>query len=911
MKIIYKRVLYFFLTLLIVFLTAILILPYIFRDKILVKVKTELNKMLDAKVNFENINISFIRSFPNASVKLENFYIVGIEEFKRDTLIFSKNIDLVINIKSIFSDTGYDIRKLEFNNSNCLVRVLPSGKANWDILKKDSSQINDTSKMNFHWKLKEFSINNANIAYHHEKTDMHFLLENLNHSTTGDLTADSSLLITKTTCDSLSFDWDGIRYISKASAELNSNIDANLNEMIFTLSENSAKINAIPFSLSGWLKSITEGWDMDLKLNTPEVDFKSILSMIPAIYSNSFKDIKAGGNVDLKGDIKGKMVGDYYPAFNFKLNVINAWFQYPSLPKSLQNINIASNITNIGKTLDETIVDISDFSFNLGGNPFKSKLRIAYPMSDPDLILNAHGIINLGMIKDVYPLSKNTTLNGLMKLNLDLSGRKSYFDKNLYDKFKFAGNIDISNLIVKMAELNQNLAISNAKAIFNNKYINIEDLKIRLDRNDISASGKLDNFVAYALNNKTLNGQFIMHSDYFNVSDFIENAPKDKVKKVEKDTLNSNKSSKMEIIKIPTNLNLNLKADFKQLVYDNAKMTNASGTLKVADGELKVENMNLNAFGGNIQLNGIYNTVDTLKPKVNFDFSINEVIFTEVFNQIETVQKLIPVFQKASGKFSTKMSFNSILNDNMMPDLTTIVSNGLFTTKSVGLKNVPAVQALSSALKRSDLTPMIIKDLGLLFEIKDGKINTKPFNFKVKDVNFTLGGNTGLDKSIAYQGIVQLPDRMNLGKFSTVNVKIGGTFLKPKVELDLKSTATKLINETTAKVEAEVTKKIEDTKQKALEEARIQKEKAIQQAQEQANLIIKQAQETGDKLIVESKKQGDLIIQKATNPIAKKAAELVAKKVIDEAQKKANELNIKAQQEATKLIQKANESVEI
>jgi len=168
--------------------------------------------MLNAKVDFEGVDMSFIRNFPYASVKLENFYIAGIDEFEKDTLLSSDNINLILNIKSLFSGTGYDIRKLEFNDSRVVVRVLSSGKANWDILKEDSVQAADTSDMNFHWKLKEFTIHNADIFYNYDKGNMLYIFKNVNHRTSGDLTADSSLLVTRTTCDSLSFIWDGIEY---------------------------------------------------------------------------------------------------------------------------------------------------------------------------------------------------------------------------------------------------------------------------------------------------------------------------------------------------------------------------------------------------------------------------------------------------------------------------------------------------------------------------------------------------------------------------------------------------------------------------------------------------------------------------------------------------------------------------
>jgi len=889
------------LSVFVVVFAALLILPYAFRGKITKLAKEQINSKLNASVDFESVNLSFIRNFPNASVKLENFRIVGVGEFAKDTLLSSEDVDLVLNLKSLFSDKGYEIRKLQFNNSKVFAHVLPNGKANWSIMKTDSTQKQDTTPMSFNLKLKDFVIDNADIVYLDEEGKMKAEIKNLKHRTSGDLTADSSLLKTKTSIDSLNFWMNNVEYISKAEAELNADINANLNKMIFTFSQNSSRINAIPFSFKGWVKMLDDGYDMDLTLNAEKVNFKAILSMIPAIYAKSFEDMKAGGDVDMSGFIKGKMVGDYYPAFDFKLIAKNGWFQYPSLPKSLQNINVAGHITNPGKTLDETIIDISKFSFTMGGIPFSAQMRIAYPMSDPELLMKAVGKIDLGMIKDIYPLAEGTKLNGVLDMNLDLGGRMSYYDNNQYDKFKFAGKLNISNMSMKMKSLPQDLSISKANMIFNNRYVDLAALQMKIGRNDISATGKLENFVAFALHDKTITGNLALQSNYFNVSDFMTD---DKVKPAES---TGKSTTPRTVIEIPKNINFTMLADFKQLVYDKMNFTNAKGILKVENGEMKIQNMGLQAFGGNLLMNGLYSTADPKKPMVNFDLAINEVIFTEVFKQVETIQKFAPIFEKAAGKFSTKLSVNSLLQKDMMPDLASLIGNGSFSTKSVGLSNVPALTALASSLKRANLANTTIKDLDLLFEIKEGKVFTKPFDVKVGDIKMNLGGTTGLDKTIAYLGKVQLPDNFNLGKFSTVNVKIGGTFAKPKIQLDLANTLNTMVADTKTKVVAEVNKQVDSAKAKALEEARKQKENAIKAAQVQADQVRAQAQQAGDKLLSEAKTQGDRLIAKTGNPITKRIAEISAQKLLDEANKKATELNSKADDEAKKIIQKASD----
>lgn len=892
-----KKGLLISLSVFVVFFAALIILPYAFRGKIMNLAKVQVNDMLNAKVDFDGLNMSFIRSFPDASVKFENLRIVGVGEFQKDTLLFSENVDLVLNLKSLFSDTGYEIQKLQFNNSRVLAHVLPNGNANWSIMKEDTTQAVDTSAMSFNMKLKNFVIDNADVTYWDEAGNMKAVIQHLNHETSGDLTADSSLLKTFTTIDSLTYSMDDVEYLYKANAELKVDINANLNDMIFTFSENASRLNAIPFALSGWFQMLDEGYDMDLKLLAEKVDFKAILSMIPAIYANSFEGMKAGGDVNLDGFMKGKMVGDNYPAFDFKLTAKDGWFQYPSLPKSLQKINVAGHITNPGKTLDETVIDISKFSFVMGGNPFTAQMRIAYPMSDPELGLKAVGKIDLGMIKELYPLEAGTQLNGVLDMNLELGGRMSYYDNNQYEKFKFGGMMNISNMLMKMKALPQDVSISKANMVFNNRYVDLSALQMKIGRNDLTANGKLENFVAYALHDKTLTGTLNMQSNYFNVSDFMTSSEK-----------STTDTSKLTVIEVPKNIDFTMQANFKQLVYDKMNFTNAKGVLKVKNGEVKIQDMALNAFGGNMTMNGLYSTADIKKPLMNFDLAINEVFFTEVFKQVETIQKFAPIFEKATGKFSTKLSINSLLQSDMMPNLASLIGNGSFSTKAVGITNVPALTALAASLKRSELSNTTLKDLGLLFEIKDGKLNTKPFDVRVGDVKMKLGGSTGLDKTIAYVGNVQLPDKLNLGKFSTINVKIGGTFSKPKVELDLKSTFNAVVADTKTKVTAEVNKQVDAAKVKALEEARKQKENAIRVAQQQADRLRAEAKTASEKLVAEAQAQGDQLVAKASNPIAKKLAQVTAKKVVEEAKKKADDINAKAEVEANKLIQKAENS---
>ncbi len=882
------------LSVVILFLISLLALPFFFKEKIMEIARNELNKRLTAEVNFRDLKVSFIRSFPDASLSLKDLYVAGKDDFGGDTLLMSKDVNMVVNLKSLFGDTGYEVKKVEINDSKIHAHILKDGRANWEIFPEDTTEV-DTAGSGFKFKLHDFRVNRADVVYLSDSGSVAADIKNLNLKLKGDLTADSTLLTTNLTIDTLNFWNGGVQYASNFIVEVNADINAKLSQDKYVLANNEMKINAVPLSLNGWIELPDEGMNMDLTLNTGRVDFKSLLSLIPAIYNNMFDQIKADGKVTLSGFAKGKYEGENYPAFDLNLTVENGKFKYPDLPKSVDNIQIESHITNPGGSLDLTVVDVSKLNFNMGGNPFTSQLHIINPVSDPDFKVKALGKLNLGIIKEVYPLPKETELSGLLDMDVNTAGKMSYVEQNRYESFRFSGTMNLKNVVLKMNELPQDVAVNNANLIFDDRFLNLTGINLKIGRNDLSAEGKVENYMAYVLRDKTLKGNFNVNSGYLNITDFMATD----------DTKNDTTS--LQAIKIPGNLNLMLNGNFRELVYNKMNFKNADAALIIADGEINIRKMNVSAFGGNMSLAGKYSSINPEQPALNFDIDLNQISFDGIFSQIPSMQKFIPVFEKLEGKFNTKLSLNTLLQGNMMPVLTSVLSQGNFNASSVTLKDdVTALNELINSLKIDKIKGVNLKDIALAFDIKDGRLETKPFNLKYKDYNLNLGGSTGLDQTIAYAGNVKLPDKLNLGRFQTVGFKIGGTFKKPKIELDLKNTLNTLVEE---KKDIAL-QKVDSVKKQVLDKGRAEREKALLEAQKRADALIHQARLQGDRLINEAKVRGDSLVAKASNPVARELAKKGAAELVKQAQKQADNLNNKAKSEADKMIREVTEKTE-
>ena len=108
LKVFKKTIKYFFVLILILFV-AVISLPFLFKDKIKAKLLTEIDKNIDAKVNFTDLSFSSFKKFPHVTVSLHNPTVIGVGEFAGDTLVDAKEISISFDLYSIIKGHSIEI----------------------------------------------------------------------------------------------------------------------------------------------------------------------------------------------------------------------------------------------------------------------------------------------------------------------------------------------------------------------------------------------------------------------------------------------------------------------------------------------------------------------------------------------------------------------------------------------------------------------------------------------------------------------------------------------------------------------------------------------------------------------------------------------------------------------------------
>lgn len=790
-----KNCLKIIVSLIIAILLILMVLPVAFKGKIETVIKQEGNKMLNAQFDFASLDISLLRNFPQASVSLKDFWLKGVGTFENDTLVYAGELTAAVNIMSILGDGGFELSKIVIDDTRLNAIILESGTPNWDVMKvsddetkvTESAENEDVEPTSFSLQLKKLSVNDLSVVYDDRQGGIYAQISNLDASCAGNFAADNSTLHLLAETPSLSFRMGGVPFLSEAEIEVDLDVMADFVNNKFTLDRNSLRLNAIKAAIDGWVALHDDAIDMDLTLNSNEIGFKEILSLIPAIYAKDFAGLRTDGVATLTAWAKGSMKGDIMPEFEAILNVSDAMFRYPSLPSSVDAINVVASVKNPGGTFDATTVKIAPFNFVLAGNPFAINAEVITPMSDLGFDVTAKGKLDLGKIKDVYPM-EDMNLNGVVNADMALSGRMSYIEQSHFDKVEASGSVKLNDMKLQLQDIPE-VYIQQSMLAFSPQYVELSKTTVKIGDNDVTFDSRFENYLGFVFKGSTLKGTLNVSSSHFDLNDFmgddatVTDEEDDKV--VEQNAAPSN-----DVLRVPSNIDFKMQTTFKELLFKKMVFKDFNGLVTVKDSKLDMQNVSLKTMDGAVVVDGYYATPDVGIPSLKADFRLKEIGFAHAYNDLYVIRQLAPIFSGLTGHFSGTIQVDSQLDSGMDPILETLNAYGSLSTRNLSLDNVEFISQVADIVKKPSLKNTRVKDLDIDFTIMNGRMSTKPFDIKIDDYTMRLSGTTGLDKTIDYRGTITIPESIgSLSKLGTVDMTIGGTFTSPKVGIDLESLA--------------------------------------------------------------------------------------------------------------------------
>ena len=788
---------------LLILIIVIVAAPLLFEKQMANYVKKTINSNLNATVAFSDADLSFIRSFPQASLVLEDLVVINKAPFAGDTLFFAENVSLNMSLKELFNNADEPMAVNDFKVSEALlnIKINSLGNSNYDIAVQENAPVETSAEPSagFNFDVQHYEIENAEVNYLDETSNIFLKLQNLQHQGTGNFAAAVSELST-TSSALVSMEVDGTQFLDKNSLELVADFKMDLENQKYTFLENEAKINQLPLKFDGFVQVNEDHNLVDIAFATPSSSFKNFLAVMPQEYSKNIEDVETEGDFIVDGKIEGIIDEQHIPKINIQIASQNASFKYPDLPKAVEDITIDAQIVNETGLADDTYVNIDALNFKIDEDRFAAEGNIKNLTGNMLVNMAVNGTINLANLKQAYPLEMEQDLNGVLTANLQTTFDMESVEKEQFQNIKSSGTASLRDFSYEYEEFPNEIFISEAKMSFQPAVVKLQNLEAKTGQSDVEISGTLNNLMGYLFTDQQLKGNFRLNSNTFAVADFMTTEVADT--EVTETPSEETAVVGQETFKIPAFLDATIEFNADKVLYDNLSLQETKGSLIIKDEAAKLQNVSSNLFGGRINLTGNISTKAEI-PAFEMALDLNSFDIVETFENLELLGKLAPIAEALQGSLDIKLDLGGALNEDLTPNLQTLTGTALaeILNAEVNSSQSELLATLDNQLNFVNTEDLNLKDLKTNLVFDDGAVNVKPFNFNIKDIQVTASGSHNFDMLMDYDVELDIPAKYLgseignlLSRLSTAEaasmkvalpINIGGTFQAPKIQLGL------------------------------------------------------------------------------------------------------------------------------
>lgn len=916
-----RKILRFAFVLILLLVAAVFLLPILFKDEIFQLVKDESKNHIKGEVVIEDMGLSLFSDFPNLTLSLEGFALIGEGDFEDISLVSSEEISVEIDLFSAIGGNSLEIESIRINDAELYVMILPDGTANYDIVREteetDTTEEESAGSQAYSLKLKDFRLDNVNVVYDDRQGDMYANLTGINHRLSGDFSETIVAMKTETSIESMDVAMDGTSYFRKTKAAADINLTYHSETGQLKLDDNSIRLNDLVLNGEGNVV-LGDVMDLNMKFNAPSTDFREVLSLIPEVYYNDFSSVETSGSFAFDGFVKGTLdESDNLPAFGINLKVSNASFSYPELPAGAEKLNVEVHVSKPVGTADETVVDIPQLSGLLAGQPVEARMKLSHPISDPEIDLYARTDLDLAKVEKMVP-QEGLSYEGRVKTDLTVKGKMSDFENQNLDAVEVGGNLLLSKFRANTTSFGLPFELDTMAMTWKPQSVNVPVLNGKMGHSDFSGSGMVDNMMSFILSDTTLRGRFRLNSELLDLNELAGAVPESEESEVE-----TPDTTQLSAVRIPMNLDMDIRAEVKKVLYDDMELTDTRGQLTLVDGVAALSGFRMNTLGGSIGMDGSYDSKPA-QPEVLFDFELSNLDIGEAFSHIDMLKSYAPIAESATGKLSTTFDLNALLKEDMTPDLNTVAARGVLQT--AGLKVEPQImQKVATTLNNAEYGRLLIGNSNLSFSIQDGRLSVQPFKVKLGGQEATVSGSSGLDQSLDYTMTTKLPisgirvpaevSQLGITGDIDVRIKFGGTVDDPSISTNfgditagIENQIRDVIQNQIDETRDEVINRVNEEAERIMEQARIEAQRIKDEAKRQADRVRTEAANAARKLKDEAKQQGDKLVAEAgSNPLAKRAAQAAAERLMTEAEGKGQQLINEAERRAQQIENEANQ----
>jgi len=880
-------------------IVALVLVPVLLEDRIIERLRTELNEGLNATVTFSDVDVSLLSTFPTLTAEITALKITGEGEFEGITLFSAESVAAGVDLFALVIDDAIQIESIGIDHPEAHLIVMEDGKANYDIVAEQTEEPVEATEESddVAFEVERYWIQGGVVTY--DEPGISVAAVGLHHEGSAKISGSTQELASETRIEALTVKLGQITYLLKAKTRIDVDATIETEQQHLQVDEIQIGVNQLAISGSGGVGWSDQGLDLDLKLASEKgLPIKALISAIPNAYAADFAGLKASGAFTFAATIDGQLGpdDDDIPSVAVTANVRNGALKYPDLPLGVTDLTLDAKLEHPGGNLDKMRISVPKYGIVAGKSHAAGSLSIARPLSQPNVDLVLKGRFDLGEVAKAYPISDVDALAGLIDADVDLSARGERVAR-------LTGHIEATDVLYRPTGAPA-IHISAARVALSPENTQIQDLRAKVGESDVAISGLASPLTTFLMDDQRITASASLKSNNLRVEDFLSNGDPATVRAT---------ADQPSAFVLPENVDAKLKFDVRKLSYGDLVLRDFEGTGRIRNRRLILQGVRAKALGGTMKLDGTVTTSSGGPPTYDMGYVAEKVSFAEAFQALPSMRAYAPIARFLDGRFSTDLNATGTLGDDLSPKLESIDAGGLVAALQSKLSSdFKPLSALNGAIPAIP-KPLDVRNFKTRFKIEDGAVKVKTFPVQARGVAMQVGGTHGLDQAMKYHVTTEVPLDglssklanevkalgLDLSKAKTVGVRanLTGSIDAPRVSVDLDANALRGV------VADAISAELAEQKARALKEVEQQTEKLIAEAQKRADQIRKEARRAAEAARKEGYARAAQVEKEGeVNPLAKIAAREGAKKIRQETDKRAAQMIAEADKRADQLV---------
>ncbi len=729
---------------------VLVLLGWRYQENIKEVVAENLGKQFSAELQFGDIRLNLLRSFPLATITISDLSIKGTSVSpKEKNLLRAESIHLQFNLINILKKE-YSIIQLVINNGSFQPLIDQNGNRNFDF----SPPANDSNMEQMQFEVRRLVLRNMDVTYNNHQNKQHFSASISDLRSSGQLNGKNTWLKI-----SGNFHLNELQFDDLFMADLDIDVEINTESGKtgeWIVHQSNISINGQGFELSGILNATDEGVFLThAMVRSHKLQIAQIISQLPTTAKKKLQPFKPGGFLTFEAIIDGLVGKGHMPHISSNLRLKNASFTLADYGIRLESIDLQAVYSNgDAGTPASSQLNISNFSARTTGSNSRINGRINIRnFVDQQITLNLVAETTAEELIKIANMQNLAQAKGRVKLDISFSGNRNIdmgFTSNNLLQAKLSGKMDFSEL---------NFIINNKKNLhyhqfsgslqFNDNQLTAERITGRAGNSDFMLSGSAGNLLPYLfLPGEHLFVEANMRSSIIMLDELLYQGE-------------SNDNEEAYRLKLPKRLHLKLNTNIDQLNFKRFHAESIQGTARMTGQQIHADRLIFNTMDGQVMMTGIIDARAQTNILMHTEARLEDVDINQLFYQTGNFGQTTILDDNIYGSVTADMFFSAVWSEHLHIDWESMETIAKLRIDNGRLLNFAPMIALGRFIRTDELDDVSFSTIENHIQIKNRNIMIPMMEVSSNVLNMQLQGEHSFENEIDYRLRVLLSDLLS------------------------------------------------------------------------------------------------------------------------------------------------------